>query len=153
MKFSLEIRSDIGEPEVVVIAPEWSTELDSLRSYVLDLDEGGTQVESMRLVGIDGGNATLIKPSQIMRIRTQDRNIYADTRQGSWRLKQRLRELEETLPAEDFIRINQGEIVNLSFVSRMDLSLSGTIALTLLDGTKCFVSRRSLKRFKSALKL
>ena len=65
----------------------------------------------------------------------------------------RLYELEERLDAARFVRISNGEIVNLERVTAVDLSLSGTICMT-LDGTvKAYVSRRYMKKIKETLHL
>jgi DNA-binding LytR/AlgR family response regulator len=76
-----------------------------------------------------------------------------DSRGRQYRLKQRLYELEELLARHKFARISHSEIVNLSHVTALDLSLSGTIRMTLTGGVTCFVSRRCLKKIKQALDL
>lgn len=67
-------------------------------------------------------------------------------------VKLRMKELETRLPTS-FIRINQGELINIHWVERFDVSFSTTIGVILKDGTQCFVSRRSLARVKQALGL
>jgi len=45
------------------------------------------------------------------------------------------------------------EIIQLKKVTALDLKLSGTIRMTLADGSECFVSRRYVKKIKQALGL
>ena len=51
------------------------------------------------------------------------------------------------------MRISHSEIVNLKKVTALDLSLTGTIRMTLSDVTACYVSRRYVKKIKEALGL
>ena len=64
-----------------------------------------------------------------------------------------LLELEERLDATRFVRISNGEIVNLDRVTAVDLSLSGTICMTLDETVKVYVSRRYVKKIKETLNL
>ncbi len=61
--------------------------------------------------------------------------------------------LEERLEAWRFARISHSEIVNLRQVTALDLTLTGTIRITLSDGTVCYASRRYVKRIKEVLGL
>ncbi|MEE3451384.1 MAG: LytTR family DNA-binding domain-containing protein, partial [Acutalibacteraceae bacterium] len=68
-------------------------------------------------------------------------------------LRQRLYELEEQLNKYSFVRISNSEIINLKKVRNFDLSLSGTICVTLSDGTATYVSRRYVSKIKKVLGL
>ena len=63
----------------------------------------------------------------------------------------RMYDLEERFRSTTFIRISQGELINLDYVKGLDLSYKGTIALEFITGDVSYVSRRSLKNFKEAL--
>lgn len=53
-----------------------------------------------------------------------------------------------------FVRISHSEIVNLKQVTALDLSLAGTIKMTLAGGAAvCWVSRRYVPRIRQALGL
>ena len=66
-------------------------------------------------------------------------------------MRERLYELEERLDRRTFARISHSEIVNLRKVTAVDLSLTGTIRMTLAGGTVCYVSRRCVKKLRQAL--
>ena len=68
-------------------------------------------------------------------------------------LRLRLYELEELLSPSRFARISNGEIVNLKAVTALDLSLTGTIQMTLTGGVVTYVSRRYVKKIKQTLNL
>ena len=51
------------------------------------------------------------------------------------------------------VRISKSEIINLRFVKRLDLSITGTIGIQLKTGETAYVSRRYVNRIKSILGL
>ena len=51
------------------------------------------------------------------------------------------------------MRVSHSEVVNLNRVTALDLSLTGTIKMTLEGGTAVYVSRRYVKKIKQALDL
>ena len=50
-----------------------------------------------------------------------------------------------------FVRVSNSEIVNLDRVTALDLTLAGTIKMTLEGGTVCWVSRRYVRKIRQAL--
>lgn len=66
---------------------------------------------------------------------------------------QRTPQVEELLDPTLFVRISNGEIVNLDQVRAVDLSLTGTIRMTLTGGECAYVSRRYVKKIKETLGL
>ena len=51
------------------------------------------------------------------------------------------------------MRISNGEIINLDKVTAVDLSLTGTIKLTLEGAAAVYVSRRYVRKIKQVLGL
>lgn len=93
----------------------------------------------------------MLEVRSILAFFTKKKAVYAHTSNGDWRIKARMYELEESLPAGDFVRISQSEIVNIAAIKKLDLSFSGTISVQLKDGSRYYVSRRQLPAFKSKL--
>ena len=61
--------------------------------------------------------------------------------------------LEQRFAPLRFARISHSEIVTLNKVTALDLTLTGTIRVTLSDGTVCWASRRYVRRIKEVLGL
>jgi len=61
--------------------------------------------------------------------------------------------LEERLNAKRFVRISNGEIVNLGQVKGFDLSFAGTICVNMKNGSVTYVSRRYVSKIKQVLGL
>ncbi|MDY4041485.1 MAG: LytTR family DNA-binding domain-containing protein [Collinsella sp.] len=147
MRIDIELDPDISETQVVIRARELGREVEAIRRAIETSGAGDLR----RVLGVRGSDASPLEVADIQRFHTEGRDVLAQTASGSWRVRQRINELASALDPQEFIQINQGEIVNLRFVRRLDLTLTGTIRLELTDGTSCFVSRRSLRAFKAAL--
>ena len=142
----LEVRLDPAEPEieVVVRAPAMTPELAALLER---LKNDGV------IFGFQGEAAIPLLPGDILRFYGEDKEVRAQTAAGTYTVRSRLYELEQRLADSRFVRISHSEIVNLRKVTALDLSLTGTIRVTLAGGTVCYVSRRYVKRIKEALGL
>ena len=127
----VEIKVEPGrqEPRIVILAGEESEELRRLAEDLSRLTIGPVPVSR-------GEEKLLLAQGDFLRL------LLADTRQ-----------LEERLDQTRFVRISNSEIINLDRVTAVDLSLSGTICMT-LDGTvKAYVSRRYMKKIKEVLNM
>ena len=137
-------RKEIG---IVVLAPAPSPEVEEL---VRRLE--AEQLSPLR--GWQEDTMTPLSQSQVVRCYTQDKRVYAAVDGGAiYLLQERLYELEEQLDRRSFVRISNGEIINLDKVTAVDLSLTGTIRMTLGEAGHAYVSRRYVKKIKETLKL
>ena len=154
MKFTLTIDPSVTETIVTVTAREVDAEVQAIQRLASgSLDSSSSAVERplRRLIGTSGNDATVLEVRSILAFFTKKKATSAHTSKGDWRIKARMYELEESLPAGDFVRISQSEIVNIAAIKKLDLSFSGTISVQLKDGSRYYVSRRQLPAFKSKL--
>ena len=79
--------------------------------------------------------------------------VCAATDEGEFQLRQRLYELEERLEGGGFVRISNSELINLKRVRSFDLSLAGTIRVSLTDGSTAWASRRYVAKLRKTLGL
>lgn len=144
----VEIRLEPGrqEPKAVIVAGEESEELRRLADSLSRLALGP--------VAVSRGEEKLLLPQrEFLRFYTDGKGVSAQTAGETYAVRLRLYELEEKLDTARFVRISNSEIINLDRVTAVDLSLSGTICMT-LDGTvKAYVSRRYMKKIKETLHL
>ena len=101
----------------------------------------------------EGERARLLPQEAFLRFYTDGKGVSAQTETEVYAIRLRLYELEERLDKRWFIRISNSEIVNLNRVTALDLSLAGTIRMTLDRTVSTYVSRRYVKRIKEALGL
>lgn len=131
---------------VEVRAPAMTTEVEVLLER---LSREGPET----LPGFRAGTAVLLAPPDILRFYGEDKAVLAQTADGVYTVRQRLYELEQRFAPLRFARISHSEIVNLNKVTALDLTLTGTIRVTLSDGTVCWASRRYVRRIKEVLGL
>ena len=131
---------------VTICAPAVTPEVEALAARLLAEESG-------KILGFRGAEAAPLDPADILRFYGEEKEVRAQTAAGLYTVRQRLYELEERLAALRFARISHSEIVNLNQVRALDLTLTGTIRITLSDGTVCWASSRYVKRIKEVLGL
>lgn len=144
MKVEIRIDPACGEPAVTITAPAMTEEVRALAARL----EGGAA-----LIGWAEGRAVPLAEDDLLRCYGEEKGVRAQTIGGVYDLKERLYELEARLDRHAFVRISHSEIVNLRKITALDLSLTGTIRITLTGGTVCWASRRYVKKIKEALGL
>lgn len=146
MKIEIKIDETASETKVVIMTKKVDEEVNAL---VKRIAEERPQV----LAGFDGDAIALLEQENIIRIYALNGKVYAVTTLGEYVLRLRLYELEERLDKGKFVRISNSEIVNLRKVKGFDLSFSGTISVSLVNGTTTYVSRRYVGKIKHVLGL
>ena len=147
MEVKIRITPERETPRLILEVPALTPETEELVRRLEAMEDG-------TLPGFRGDRAFLLRTADIVRFYGEDKAVLAETETGeTYGVKLRLYELEEKLPGHTFVRISNSEIVNLKKVTALDLTLSGTIKLTLSGGTVCWVSRRNVKKLKAALNL
>lgn len=134
------------EPYIELHAAEVTPEITALVKRL-------TNEAPSRMLGFKDEEVIPLTPSQLIRVYTEDGRVMADTDLGTMALRYRLYELDTLLADPSFLRISNSEIINFKKVRSMNMSMSGTITVTLSNGTKAFVSRRYVTRIKDFLGL
>lgn len=144
MQIEIKIDPDCREPKLIIITDHVSEEVNAI---LKKLSEDTPKV----ITGFREDSAEIIEPQDIFRFYASNGKVYATTIKGEFQLRIRLYEIEENSNLPGFVRISNSEIINLKKVKNFDLSFTGTICVTLLDGTVTYVSRRYVNRIKKIL--
>lgn len=147
MKVEVQIDPGLEEPVLVLRAPMPTEEVAEL---VRRLER---EYFPRPFTVYRGGEAVRLARSVALRFYADGKGVSCQTSHGVYAVRQRLYELEEELAGTRFVRVSNSEIVNLDRVTALDLTLAGTIKMTLEGGTVCWVSRRYVKKIKQALGL
>ena len=147
MKVEVHIDPALDEPVIVLRAPMPTAEVEELAQKLREaaLPQPFTVYTERE--------AVRVSRSVVLRFYAEDKGVFCQTGKGIFTVRQRLYELEEALAGTKFVRVSNSEIVNLDRVTALDLTLAGTIKMTLEGGTVCWVSRRYVKKIKQALGL
>ena len=146
MEVEIRIDPERQEPKLVIYAPEDTPELRALAGQLSALSLGPVQVW-------EEDRPRLLPQREFLRFYTECKGVCAQTAKKTYPVRLRLYELEERLDPMRFVRISNSEIINLDAVTAIDLSLTGTICMTLNGTVTSYVSRRYVKKIKEALGL
>ena len=146
MQVEIKIDDNCIEPRVIIITDKVTDEINDILNA---LSSKTPEV----ITGFYNDLAEILSPEDIIRIYSEGGKTFAFANKKEYILRQRLYELEEQLTKHGFVRISNSEIINLKKVRNFDLSLSGTICVTLSDNTTTYVSRRYISRIKQVLGL
>lgn len=147
MKVEVQIDPELEEPVVVLRVPSPTEEVENLAVRLRG--EAAPQPFTV----YREREAVRVSRSMVLRFYAEDKGVSCQTGKGVFAVRQRLYELEEELAGTRFVRVSNSEIVNLDRVTGLDLTLAGTIKMTLEGGTVCWVSRRYVRKIKQALGL
>lgn len=143
MKLKLFIDKNRDE-EIIVYAHEKTPLVEAIEQLV--------SADNFELIGYIEREGVKLSLADICRFTVEDNKVFAETEEARFRLKFRLRQLEEKLP-RGFVKINQSCIANTAMIERFDASLSGTLLVKFRNGSSDYVSRRQLKTVKERLGL
>ncbi len=147
MKVEIQIDPGLDEPVVILRVPSPTEEAEALAARLRG--EAAPQPFTV----YTEREAVRVSRSTVLRFYAEDKGVLCQTGKGTFTVRARLYELEEELAGTKFVRVSNSEIVNLDRVTGLDLTLAGTIRMTLEGGTVCWVSRRYVKKIKQTLGL
>lgn len=146
MKIEIKIDEDCTETKIIVVTSKVSEEVNEIVKRL-------SSEQPQMIAGFKDEQATMLEPNQIYRVYASDGKVYAEAENGTHLLRLRLYEAEQRLAKCSFVRISNGEIINLKKVKGFDLSFAGTICVSLSNGTVTYVSRRYVAKIKQLLGL
>lgn len=146
MQIEIKIDETFKEPKIIVITSKMTEELNALIKRLAD-------DQPKIIVGVKDEIVEILEPHNIYRIYAQSGKVLAQTAKGEYSLKLRLYEVEQRLDEQMFVRISNSELINLKKVKGFDLGFTGTICVTLLNGSITYVSRRYVSKIKQVLGL
>src|SRR3712207_5461706 len=144
MQIEIKIDENCRESKIIVVTDKMTSEINEIIKRI-----SGEQPKI--IVGFKDGVAKVLEPSDVYRFFALSGNVFAETNRGEFIVRMRLYELEEILEDSYFVRISNSEIINLKKVKGFDLRFTGTICVTLLNGTVTYVSRRFVSKIKKLL--
>ena len=144
MKLLLIIDDRYKEPEIHLCSDKKTGEIIDLRDFLED-----TLFSKITLY--KNQEARTAAAYEIVRLYSENKKVYARTDNDTYEVRERLYSLEETLNDRGFVRISNSEIVNSAKITKLDMSFTGTIRISLKNGDETYVSRRYVSRIKEVL--
>ena len=105
-----------------------------------------------QIIAIQNNDIFIVNISDIIVFFSEEKNNYCKTKDGIFKIKEKLYYLEEILPSKDFIRISNSAIININQVKCFNTSIIGKIIVKFKDGSEESVSRRKTSEIMKFLK-
>lgn len=144
MQIEIKIDEACSEPKIIVMTDRMTEEVSAVLKRL-----SGEQPQM--IAGFRDDAVEVLEPDDLYRVFAVAGKVFAETARGTYTLRLRLYEMEERLDSRCFVRIFNSDIIHLKKVRSFDLSLAGTIRITLSNGTVTYVSRRSVAKIKQLL--
>ena len=148
MRVELKLDPTLKDPHAVLYASARTPEIEAL---IKQLESAG---EAVTFTAYRDNQVIMLPLQDILLFQTDGKGVVCQTEKGTYTVKQRIYELEESLRSAKFVRVSNGELINLNRVTSLDLSITGTIRITLANGAAtAYASRRYVKKLKEAVGL
>ncbi|HIS00731.1 MAG TPA: LytTR family transcriptional regulator [Candidatus Excrementavichristensenella intestinipullorum] len=144
MQIEIKIVESCAEPRIIIVTNGVTDEVQEIIRRLSD--ERPTAI-----AGFKDGRVEILEPGEIYRVYAAKGKTVAETGRGDYIMRLRLYEAEQRLDSRAFVRISNGEMINLKKVKGFDLSFTGTICVALSNGTVTYVSRRYVAKIKQVL--
>ena len=145
VKIRLDISSEYQEKEIVIRANKKDEEVAEILRNLQEID---TKLHNIN--GYLDNTVYSLSTQDILFFETNDRNVYAHTKDNAFLIHYRLYELEENLP-DNFLRVSKSSILNVDEVKSLTQSVMGNLIQFRDSYKQIYVSRRFLKKLKLKL--
>lgn len=145
MKIRLDISSEYQDKEVIIRANKKDEEVAEILRNLQEID---TKLHNIN--GYLDNTVYSLSTQDILFFETNDRNVYAHTKDNAFLIHYRLYELEENLP-DNFLRVSKSSILNVDEVKSLTQSVMGNLIQFRDSYKQIYVSRRFLKKLKLKL--
>ena len=147
MKFKLEIDDSLPEDEITIRCSQYFDQIQQIQNYLAEMNDSKPHFEFYK-----GNEEFFLSIDDILFFETNEENVYAHTKDDSFRTRMRLYELENILP-KYFVRISKSSILNSLHVHSVDRKLNTASLVQFKDTHKeVYVSRLYYKFLKEKMK-
>lgn len=148
IKVRTNISNEYQDIEVCINAPAINQEVQMLENELLSI----TSKSIKQIVAMQDNDIFIINVSDIILFFSEEKNNFCKTKDGIYRIKEKLYYLEEMLSPKDFIRISNSAIININHVKCFNTSIIGKIIVKFKDGSEESVSKRKTSEIMKFLK-
>ena len=148
IKVRTNISGEYQDIEIIINAPKKNEEVQILENLLLTK----SQKTIDQIIAIQNNDIFIVNISDIIIFFSEEKNNYCKTKDGIFKIKEKLYYLEEILPSKDFIRISNSAIININQVKCFNTSIIGKLIVKFKDGSEESVSRRKTSEIMKFLK-
>ncbi|MBR0426916.1 MAG: LytTR family transcriptional regulator [Clostridia bacterium] len=148
IKVRTNISNEYENIEIVINAPEKTTQVLDIENDLLRISSNTIE----KVIGMQGNDIFIINVSDVITFYSEEKSNFCKTKDGIFKIKEKLYYLEENLLQKSFIRISNSVIVNIDKVKCFNTDIIGSILVKLNDGTEEYVSKRRVSDVMKFLK-
>lgn len=148
IKVRTNISNEYQDIEVCINAPAINQEVQMLENELLSI----TSKSIKQIIAMQNNDIFIINVSDIILFFSEEKNNFCKTKDGIYRIKEKLYYLEEMLSPKDFIRISNSAIININHVKCFNTSIIGKIVVKFKDGSEEIVSKRKTSEIMKFLR-
>ena len=148
IKVRTNISNEYEDIEIVINAPEKTTQVLDLENDLLRISSNTIE----KVIGMQGNDIFIINVSDVITFYSEEKSNFCKTKDGIFKIKEKLYYLEEKKKKKSFIRISNSVIVNIDKVKCFNTDIIGSILVKLNDGTEEYVSKRRVSDVMKFLK-
>ena len=141
MKYKIYIDGE-REEEILIYAHERNALIDRIEELILR--------QQRDIIAYGDGGAVRLTEDEIFCFVVEEGRVLALTERERLQLKIRLYQLEERF-SDRFVKINQSCLVSVDKIARFDVSIGGSLMVTLKNGYKDYISRRQMRAVKDRI--
>lgn len=142
------ISNEFKNIDICINAPIKDSNVQDIENYILSKNANFIK----QIIGFQNNDIFILNITDIIMIYSEDKNNFCKTKEGIFKIKEKMYYLEENLPRNRFIRISNSAIINIDYVKCFNTSILGTILVKFNDGTETTVSRRRTSSIMKFLK-
>ena len=132
--------------KVDVTAPELTEDLQKILNTLSKVSSTKEEI-----VATKNNEIFLLKANEVIYFYSDEKNNFVKTKDGIYKIKEKLYELEDSLEKGKFIRISNSCIINIGKTKSFDVSQIGSLFAKMEDNTKQEVSKRRIKNVMNFL--
>lgn len=141
MKYKIYIDRE-REEEILIYAHEKNALVERIEELILE--------QQRDILAFGDGEVVKLCEDEIFCFVVEEGRVFALTERDKLQLKMRLYQLEEQFP-DRFVKINQSCLVNVDKIARFDVSIGGSLMVTMENGYKDYISRRQMRTVKDRI--
>ncbi len=146
MKIRIETDESLDEPEIVIRSRNLDGNVAKMQTAILDV-----LTKSRKLELIRNGKEFFLPPEQVLFFEAVDGKTFAHTPNHVYEIKQKLYELEDTLP-NSFVRAGKSAVIGTRYILAISRNLTGPSVVQFRGSHKQVkVSRGYYKQLKDKL--
>lgn len=148
IKIYTNISKEYKDIEIYINAPEKNEEVQMLENELLSRSTKSIK----QIIGFQNNDIFIINVMDIIMFYSEEKSNFCKTKDGIYRIKEKMYYLEEILPKHKFIRISNSVIINIKHVKCFNTSIIGKIVVKFKDNSEETVSRRRTSEIMKFLK-